>query len=99
MPSLNPSIAVRLDPQMFEKIRELAERDGRSMSNFVEFHLRRLLDVNLKPVFSPVELADVQAHAARSKSPRAKRVPRQVDLAEAIADAVKRGPSKASKHK
>jgi Arc/MetJ-type ribon-helix-helix transcriptional regulator len=91
MPSLNPTIAVRLDPQMFEKIKQLAERDGRSMSNFVEFHLRRLLDANLKPVFSPAQLADVKAQARKA--------PRQVDLAEAIADAVKRGPSKSAKHK
>jgi Arc/MetJ-type ribon-helix-helix transcriptional regulator len=67
MPSTNPSIAVRVPPEMFQKIRELAQRDGRSMSNFIEFQLRRLLTGQLEPVFTTVQQVDIEEEIARSK--------------------------------
>jgi hypothetical protein len=79
MTSQNPVIALRLDQATFDKIRQLAERDGRSMSNFVERQLKRLLHPNLDP-----------ALPASYYEPPAKG--RQIHLEDAIAAAVKAGP-------
>jgi hypothetical protein len=75
-------IALRLPIDMHSKLLQLAAAESRTPSNFIEHHLRRLLDGKLRPVFTLEEEADVRRHVA----------PRQVDLAEAIASAVKRGP-------
>ncbi len=72
MPSPNPTIAVRLDPEMFAKVKQLAVADGRSMSNFVEYHLRRMLGPNLEPIFTSAQQLDIEEQIARTK-PRRKR--------------------------
>jgi hypothetical protein len=84
MTSKNPVIAVRLDPSTFEKMRQLAERDGRSLANFAEFHLRRMLAFNLQPLLPDSHYDDPKSTP--------KKVPVQVDIADAIAATVKRGP-------
>jgi hypothetical protein len=68
---------------MYQRVKQLAEQEGRSMANFVEFHLKRSI------------LSDVGLVNAPPAPPR----PRQVHLEEAIAQAVKRGPIKTAKHK
>jgi hypothetical protein len=79
MTSQNPVIALRLDQATFDKIRQLAERDGRSMSNFVEHQLKRLLHPNLDPAL-PASYYEAPAKG------------RQIHLEDAIAAVVKRGP-------
>jgi hypothetical protein len=86
MPSKNTAIAVRLPEPMYRQIVERAAAEHRSLSNFVEHHLRRLLGPDNETVFRDIERTDPRAD-------------RQVDLAEEIARAVKRGPSKSAKHK
>jgi len=81
MPSSKPLIALRLPTEMHSKIVQLAAAEDRSVTNFIEHQLRRLLDVQLKPVFTPAQLADIKRHDAK-----------QMDITEAIAAAVKRGP-------
>ena len=88
MPSKNPVIAVRLDPAMHRQVVALAAAQHRSVSNFVEHALRRLIGPDNEAVLKEIERTDP-----------ANRGGRQVDIAEAIAAAVKRGPTKASKHK
>jgi hypothetical protein len=81
MPSSKPLIALRLPQPMHDLVRDLAAKDGRTVSNFIEQQLRRLVGADLEPVFVP---------------PRKRRVRkgRQLDITDAIAAAVKRGPSK-----
>jgi hypothetical protein len=71
MPSSKPLIALRLPQPMYDQVRALAEKDGRTVTNFIEQQLKRTL-----PAPS-----------------------RQMDITDAIAAAVKRGPVKTSKHK
>jgi predicted HicB family RNase H-like nuclease len=40
MPSKLPQIGVRVAPALFERLREVAAKDGRSLSNFVAQHLQ-----------------------------------------------------------
>jgi len=92
MTSQNPVIALRLDQPTFDKIRQMAEKDGRSMSNFVEHQLKRLLGPRLEP------LLPASYYQAPKKGRRAKK-PVQMDISEAIAAVVKRGPARTAKHK
>ena len=73
MATEKPRIQVTLEPDMHKKILELAVRDGRSASNFIEHQLRKLLGPHLEPVFTPKQM-------------------QQIDIHEAIAEAVKKGP-------
>ena len=94
MPSSKPLIALRVSQDLYDKIRETADADGRSMTNFIDFYLRRaLMPGAIGPVntvsnnTSPMTMGDL------------KRRWKQVDLEDAIVSAVKRGPSKPAKHK
>lgn len=80
MPSKNPVIAVRLSEEMHKQVVERAALEHRSLSNFVEHHLRRLLGPSNESVFREI-----------AKDPRAGV---QLDIADQIARAVKRPPVK-----
>jgi hypothetical protein len=102
MVSRHPVIALRLDQATFDKIRELAARDGRSMSNYVEHRLKSLMTVDLMPA-----LPDSYYDGPAAPEPVRKAAPKkgvQVDLITAIAQAVKAGPitttaAKQAKHR
>jgi hypothetical protein len=90
MVSRQPVIALRLDQATFDKIRELAAKDGRSMSNYVEFQLKRLRHADLRPA-----LPDSFYEEPSAPEPIRKATPKRgvrVDIETAIAQAVKRGP-------
>jgi hypothetical protein len=89
MPSKKPLIALRISDDLYDKIRSSAEAEGRTMTNFLDFYLRRaLLPVNtVSNNTSAMTLGDLR------------RAGRQVDIEDAIVAAVKRGPVKAAKHK
>ena len=96
MPSKRPLIAVRVADDLYAAIRVAADRDGRTMGNFVDMHLRRYLMANGVPLTT----AEKQAVHRKNMAARGERMAkRQVDIETAIAAAVKRGPVKAAKHK
>ncbi len=44
MPSTNPMIAVRLDPELYAGVQELAQKEGRSVANWVRRYVRLLVE-------------------------------------------------------
>lgn len=78
-------LSIYVRPDLLELIESSALADGRSVSNFVE----RLLDAHV-----PTTVKYTPAHAERDRQ-----AAKQIDITDAIAAAVKRGPVKVSKHK
>ena len=50
MPTVNPRVQVTFDPVIYDRIVKLAAAERRSLSNFVEHHLLRVLDTQLASV-------------------------------------------------
>ena len=92
MPSKKPLVALRVSDELYAALRVAADRDGRSIGNYVDMHLRRYFMAN---GVNPAEVPP----ARPGRRPGPSRPGRQVDIETAIAAAVKRGPVKAAKHK
>ena len=43
MPSQKPVIALRLEPALYARVAAAARQEGRSLSNFVSYHLARVV--------------------------------------------------------
>lgn len=76
-------ISIYVTPELYAQIQAAADDDGRSVSQWVE---RCVSNYMTHPQPAKLEV-------------RAKRDDGQMDLEEAIAAAVKRGPVRAAKHK
>ena len=50
MPSKRPVIALRLNQDLYDKIVSLADKEERSLSNFVEYLLKKQIDQKPKRV-------------------------------------------------
>jgi hypothetical protein len=97
MPSKKPLIALRVADDLYEKIRTAAAADGRTMTNYLDFYLRRAM-LN-EPEGRVLAAGGLPVSPYQSNIRTAVHPGRQVHLEEQIAAVVKRGPVKPARHK
>jgi hypothetical protein len=69
MPSQKPVIALRLEPALYARVAAAARQEGRSLSNFVAYHLARV--VGPAPGGrGPIDRVDDLATVPARKAPR-----------------------------
>jgi hypothetical protein len=95
MPSSKPLIALRVGQDLYDKIRASSLAEGRTMTNFLDFYLRQSMMASVPDLTRKCATCGHQM----SSVAHAKTCGAQVDIEDAIATVVKRGPSKAAKHK
>jgi hypothetical protein len=57
MTSVKKPITVRMDPELLAQVRLIAERDNRSLTNFIETALRQQLPLTIQGTSGPVSIS------------------------------------------